>query len=65
MIKITDKYGRPLVRIEKINLPITIEDVELKKKYYIKQGTKKDSGLFMNSQELINKLPSNQRGKNV
>ena len=53
MIKITDKYGRPLVRIEKINLPITIEDVELKKKYYIKQGTKKDSGLYMNNEQRV------------
>ena len=53
MIKITDKYGRPLVSIEKDKFPIMIHDIEKDKKYYVKQGTKKDSGLFMNSQNIV------------
>ena len=50
LIKLTDKYGNLIGWIEKYKLPIKIEDTLEKKEYFVKQGTKKDSGLYMNNQ---------------
>lgn len=55
MIRIEDKEGNEIGRVSKDKLPIKIQDTNDTKKrsYFVKQGTKRDSGLFMNNQSII------------